>query len=181
MKTNSSLCSGGWLESSGFPARQERRAHGGLRRAAHAVRQAAHLLRADPAPPCRLVRGHVGRQVRPRKHAGGSSVWPLAAQRHSRPTKRADARAERARGQGATPCPADPRAPRKRKRRALLYATAAGVALDKPPASGSNSRVQTDAAKLFCGKMGKDCADAAMQVQRARAVGCEQRRRSERR
>jgi hypothetical protein len=41
--------------------------------------------------------------------------------------------------------------------------------------------VQTDAVKLFCGKMGKDCADAAMQVQWARAMGCEQRRRSKRR
>jgi len=48
--------------------------------------------------------------------------------------------------------------------RALLYSTAAKVDFDKPPVPGSNTRVETDAVKLFCGKMAKDCADSAIQV-----------------
>lgn len=38
------------------------------------------------------------------------------------------------------------------------------MAYDTWQVSGSNTRIETDAVKLFCGKMGKDCADAAMQV-----------------
>lgn len=48
--------------------------------------------------------------------------------------------------------------------RALMYQIAKGMDLDKEAVPGSNKRVETDAVKLFCGKMGKDAADAAMQV-----------------
>jgi isovaleryl-CoA dehydrogenase len=59
--------------------------------------------------------------------------------------------------------------------RALLYATAASMDLgvcvthtrthtpDAEPSSNNHKRLETDAVKLFCGKMAKDVADAAMQ------------------
>jgi len=48
--------------------------------------------------------------------------------------------------------------------RALLYQTAQGLDLDNEATSFNNKRIETDAVKLVCGKMAKDCADAAMQV-----------------
>ena len=48
--------------------------------------------------------------------------------------------------------------------RALLYQTAAGMQLDADPYSGSHKRMETDAAKLVCGKMAKEVADSAIQV-----------------
>jgi alkylation response protein AidB-like acyl-CoA dehydrogenase len=80
-----------------------------------------------------------GRCGAPRRHAGGASLWPLAAERHSCPTKRADARAERARGQSATECPADPRAPRKRK--------AGHCCTRQPRESRSTSRLRREATR----------------------------------
>eukprot|EP00291_Cryptomonas_curvata_P003261 CAMPEP_0172202280 /NCGR_PEP_ID=MMETSP1050-20130122/30545_1 /TAXON_ID=233186 /ORGANISM="Cryptomonas curvata, Strain CCAP979/52" /LENGTH=432 /DNA_ID=CAMNT_0012880175 /DNA_START=107 /DNA_END=1403 /DNA_ORIENTATION=- len=47
--------------------------------------------------------------------------------------------------------------------RSYLYATAARLDLDQDP-SQSRNRLDTDGVKLFCGAMGKECADAAMQV-----------------
>mmetsp|Transcript_31977 Transcript_31977/g.49945 ORF Transcript_31977/g.49945 Transcript_31977/m.49945 type:complete len:495 (-) Transcript_31977:225-1709(-) len=49
--------------------------------------------------------------------------------------------------------------------RAFLYQTAIQHDLDNDPeVTGTNQRIETDAVKLFCCKMGKDCADSAIQV-----------------
>jgi len=48
--------------------------------------------------------------------------------------------------------------------RALLYATAVSMDLDAEPSSNKHKRLETDAVKLFCGKMAKDVADAAIQA-----------------
>lgn len=48
--------------------------------------------------------------------------------------------------------------------RALLYQTAAAMHLDAEPSSSNHKRLETDAVKLFCGKMAKDVADGAVQT-----------------